>query len=370
MDHIYPVKDFKKYNIKESVQKLQENVKSDTMPNSFHDISRVLNITEENLKTKSLELCSLYEDYGSVPANEEEEPYNVFSPECLELNCMKYIRKGQIHFKDKRVKEKPCVRLNIKEKEKDIEPYKESIVTVRFYEPFKYDPTVKNHPRFHQEFKVLGSNFLTDLRDKIYCQCNFGPFFDLSDNPTSTIDPNENRPDPGFFYIHDKFYNDTRNEKNADYSEVIISNFRKMSGVGSFSKGVMQDTKFEDLTLRIGYPCLYQHHGACEHIFCIVSIDLIDNSDSLVRSDYPILSFSSYRKNTLCEICGQTDATFLINNCALHIKDPTRMCETCFFSFHYIDKDTKTCAFSAYRVCNTNPSTAAREEQICEAENE
>jgi snRNA-activating protein complex subunit 3 len=371
MDHIYPTKDYREYQIRENKERLQDRIKSSGMVSSFQDIARVLKIDEEKLKTKSLELCKLYEDYGTeMQKSNVEEPFDVFSEETLELNCLKYLRKGDLNFKDDRSKElRACENLvnpAANEEDKDIEIHSDCVITVRFYEPFKYSPSMKNQPRFHQEYQVLGSNFLSELRDKFYCQCNFGPFFDVSNNPKVNITKHPEQPDPGFFYIHDTFYNDTRNEANPDYSDVIIKWFKKFHYVRKFKKGVMHETKFEDLQIRIGYPCVYQHHGACEHIFCITGVDLIDNSDSLVSSHYPKLSYVSKRRAILCDICGQTDATFLITNCALHVKDPTRMCERCFLSFHYVDEELKTCEFQAYRIYCVNPQSEIVLEKNCQ----
>lgn len=357
MDHIYPTKCYKEYEIKEEIAKVRAKVTSHEMPSSFNDIARVLKISEENLRKQSMDICKIYEDYGNEKPSDVEEPFSGLSEDALELNIVKLLRSG-LKFKEGRRgnKNEPYMNKQDVERINNIEPYQESLITVRFYETFKYIPSMKNHPRFHQEYQVLGSNFLTELRNKFYCHCNYGPFFDISDNPTELPSQNINQPNPGFFYIHDTFYNDFRNPENSDYSEIITKWLSKLSYVREFKKASMAETKFEDLRVRIGYPCVYQHHAACEHLFCITSIDLIDGSDSLVRSDYPKLSFFTNRRPTLCDICTHTDATYLVTNCALHVKDPLRVCENCFFSFHYIDRQTKTCEFKAYRIISVNPT--------------
>lgn len=360
MDHIYPTKDYKEYVIKEEVEKLRQIVKTGDMPKSFDEIALVLEITEEQLKQKTLDLCKIYEDYGDEKPSNAEGTFEVFSEEALELNCLKYLRKNVPQFKTIRNKERPYVKStlqNAEEPKNDIEMFKECVITLRFYEPFKYTPSIKNQPRFHQEYQVLGSNFLSELKDKFYCQCNFGPFFDISDNPNEEKVHDPTLPNPAFFYIHDTFYNDTRNPDNPDYSDVIIKWAKKLKYARDFKNVSMEQTKFEDLKVRIGYPCVYQHHGACEHIFCITSVDLIDNSDSLLRSDYPKITALSKRRPILCEVCNQVDAAFLVTNCALHVKDPLRLCDTCFFSFHYIDREIKTCEFKAYRLYSINPDS-------------
>lgn len=43
-------------------------------------------------------------------------------------------------------------------------------------------------------------------------------------------------------------------------------------GLGSFKNAKMEATTFEDLTLRLGQPYLYQHQGSCEHLMVISDI--------------------------------------------------------------------------------------------------
>lgn len=203
---------------------------------------------------------------------------------------------------------------------------------------------------------MLGSNFLTDLRDIFYCHSNFGPFDDISEDPHKEGVYERDKPDPGFFFVHDVFYNDTRNPQNPDYSETVLNWYQRYDYVREFKTGIMQETKFEDLEIRVGYPNVYQHQGNCEHIFCVTSVDLLDHSNSLVRSDYPILSSTSKKRSILCDICGQTDVSYLVTNCAIHVKDPMKVCYSCFFGFHYAsDGITKVCGFNAYRLYSMRP---------------
>ena len=355
MDHIYPTKDYKVYKIKDEVEKLSDSVISSRMPKNFDEI---VGISQEKLKEISLELCSTYEDYGNDEPSGVEAPFSSFPSAALELNCLKVLREG-LHFREPRCKDSlkfPEKVEEIMNGESNLTLFKDAVITVRFYEPFKYTPSMKNHPRFHQEYQVLASNLLTDLRDKFYCVCNFGPFFDISENPRKVDQFDPNAPDPGFFFIHDTFYNDTSNPENPDYSEVILNWFKRFDYVRKFKTAKMQGFKFEDLEIRIGYPCVYQHHGHCEHIFCITSVDLLDNSHSQNKNDYPKLSFSSRKRSALCDICGQSEASFLVTNCPLHVKDPMRVCERCFYSFHYTsDGSEKTCSFNAYRIYSVRP---------------
>lgn len=359
MDHIYPTKDYKVYKIKEEVEKLKTSIRESKMPKDFADIATKEGITSEKLKVATLELCGLYEDFGPDNPSNVEPPFETFPEEALQLNTVKALREGNLIFVEPRAKEtiKPPEKANeIGLLPPDLKPYENAVITVRFYEPYKYTPSMKNHPRFHQEYLVLDSHFLTDLRDKFYCHCNQGPFFDISDDPLSATDLESNAANPGFFFIHDTFYNDTRNPSNSDYSLTIRNWYKRVDYIREFKTASMENTKFEDLSIRVGYPCVYQHHGACEHIFCITSVDLIDPTQSLHKSDYPFLNASNRKRSTRCDVCALVDAAYLVTNCAIHVKDPMRVCSDCFFGLHYErDGITKTCSFNAYRLFSVRP---------------
>lgn len=305
-----------------------------------------------------LQVCSSYEDFGTDQPSNAPEPFSNFPNEALELHVVNTLRDGNFAFREPRVKEvtKLLEKSEGKSNISDLKPFEDSVITIRFYEPFRYTPSMKNQPRFHQEYYVLGSNLLTDLRDKLYCHCNQGPFFDISENPHDDLKADTDSSNPGFFFIHDTFYNDNRNPTNCDYSEAIRTWYKRTDYIREFKTSSMERTKFEDLSIRIGYPCVYQHHGACEHVFCITSVDLLDQSHSLNKSNYPFMIGSSRKRPALCDLCGQTDVSYLVTNCAIHVKDPMCVCNSCFFELHYErDEITKTCDFSAYRIYSVRP---------------
>lgn len=232
-------------------------------------------------------------------------------------------------------------------------PEKEVLLTIRFYEPFFYDRGSKNNnPKFAQEFQVVGSTLLTELRDKIYCQCNYGPFYDISEDPfTSTPDLST---DPGFFFITDTFYNDKRNPENADYSTVIRKWAKKKPDIGELKTASMENTYIRDLKLKLGYPQVYRHYGNCEHLFTIASVRLLQSSDSLALRDYPQITMISNTKTVMCAACGHILASVLIKHCKEHLSDPEFLCKTCFESYHYVD-GKKIGKFRAYRYYGSQP---------------
>lgn len=238
----------------------------------------------------------------------------------------------------------------------DLQPNEELLITVRVYEPFRYkvmtNPSLK--PKLSQRFIVLGSQLLTELRDRIYCQCKFGPFYDISNNPDKPKPTAEAKAfDHGFFYICNTFYNDMR-QPTVDYSEVIRKWAASQPDFGEFMVDTMETTSFSDLTVRLGSPCVYQHHGNCEHLFTFSDIRLISSEDSLVRSTYPMLNMISAPKQMFCNICGKLEASVIVTDSTVHIQDPAYLCQMCFELCHYID-GKKVGEFQAYRFYGNKP---------------
>ena len=50
-----------------------------------------------------------------------------------------------------------------------------------------------------------------------------------------------------------------------DWAESNVDCLNKSSRLDHFKKADMSATRFEELSLRLGYPYLYTHHGNCEH---------------------------------------------------------------------------------------------------------
>lgn len=233
---------------------------------------------------------------------------------------------------------------------KDLVPFQEMLLIIRFYEPFKYKPGRRvGHPKFHQEFYVLSSQYLTELKDKIFCHCDSGPFYEISENRTA--ETTETIPKSGFFFIHDTFYNDFRDDANHDYSAVIQKWAERQSLIGELKSKRMEDTRFGDLKFRLGYPQLYQHQGNCEHLFIVSECRLLASSDILTRDRYPWLNSYGIGRDVPCNVCSLCQAQFIVQNSNRHIFDPAYICENChLFSARVTttkERRAITCAFRA-----------------------
>lgn len=272
MDHIYKTRDYKVYSVKKSAEELSSAVMLPELPKNIEDVykrSRILLSTEDFQKMQEdIQNCCLNPidfDFRAKVNPAEKSPFDKFSKEALSLNVVRFLKDEKVqkkidekHHENRRrygMKIKETIWENSSTTISDVAPYKVAVITVRFYVPFVHGRDKRSNPRFHQEFQVLSSQYLTELRDKIYCQCNFGPFFDISENPEAPPDcKGIDQINPGFFFIHDTFYNDTRNENNPDYSESIMKWAEKFHYMMKFKTAKMEETKFKDLQLRIGYP--------------------------------------------------------------------------------------------------------------------
>ncbi|KAK4434745.1 snRNA-activating protein complex subunit [Sesamum alatum] len=167
-----------------------------------------------------------------------------------------------------------------------------------------------------------GRQFLTEVRDKIYC---------LTDEIMKKAGHN----DPsGYFLIEDVFYNDMRDCSAMDYSKPILDWLENskndalekwefiVSGelqqkqkalLGSQSKqqlprlksAHMQTTRFCDIRFRLGAGYLYCHQGDCKHVIVIRDLRLIHPEDVQNRAAYPLLTLQQkfrYRKCSVCKI--------------------------------------------------------------------
>ncbi|KAM7343316.1 proximal sequence element A Pbp49 [Cochliomyia hominivorax] len=235
-----------------------------------------------------------------------------------------------------------------------LQPNEEILIYIRFYRPARatHIGRTLERPVFSQEFVCLGRNFLSELRDKIYCVCNNKRFFDVSEHPDAPL-PTKDR-DPGFFFITDTFYNDKRSPLNMDYSETIRNWAKTAKGLSNleFKVARLEETRFIDLTVSLGFPQLYQHHGNCEHVFVFSNVELITNPSlqlSTSLTSYPcVLSISRFNTRT-CSICGKVNYVYVVEGSNRQLQDPAYLCKQCFLSFHYVD-GKKIGEFSAYRV--------------------
>eukprot|EP01129_Flabellula_baltica_P007532 TRINITY_DN2944_c0_g1_i1.p1 TRINITY_DN2944_c0_g1~~TRINITY_DN2944_c0_g1_i1.p1 ORF type:complete len:365 (-),score=80.99 TRINITY_DN2944_c0_g1_i1:607-1626(-) len=219
--------------------------------------------------------------------------------------------------------------LSLEERKKALEGIKgelidpeELIITVSFYHPKK--------SKKMQGFRVLGSQLLTQLRDRLYC---------LSD-----LVLNGPKVHSGFFFIEDVFYNDGRDPENLDYSDQIIKwagNSRKsFYRERKYSKKPMEETRFVDLELCVGKDYLYCHQGDCEHIMVFEEIRKINQDDILLKNEYPFHLFQCKIQRRKCTMCNVYPASKVTIGNIYSPQDVCYYCDHCYRLFHY-DEENK-----------------------------
>lgn len=213
--------------------------------------------------------------------------------------------------------------------------------------------------RVSEEWLVLGSQFLTELKDKIFClnEKNIHSLEEAENETRQSDAPRLVLSKPSsYFYIEGTFFVDKRNANAIDYSEVIrlyLGNHKKKaplhppcsSGLSEapqtseYEVCSMEDTKFQDLWIRLGAHALYCHQGGCEHILVFNNVRLFDSgSDPQDRAAYPAHLPTSkplipHRRS--CEACKVRIAKKVTYNDNHTPHSPFFWCEECFRLLHY-----------------------------------
>eukprot|EP00794_Sanderia_malayensis_P010226 gene10226-11275_t len=233
------------------------------------------------------------------------------------------------------------------------------LLSVMFYHP-------RNVRKKDHGFLVVASQYLTALKDKIECIADRILLGERSLNPelSETLISKE-RNNSGFFFIDGVFYNDTRDPYNRDYSKVIIEWAKEnasVPGLGSFKSKRMEDTKFEELKIRLGYPYYYCHQGNCEHIFIFNDMRLIHADDPPKLSAYPQKCFLDRPRRTKCSVCDLYTTKWVTLNDVFAYEDPSLFCAQCFDLLHYDEEGKKIHDFKAYHF---DGSYACQSECVC-----
>lgn len=233
----------------------------------------------------------------------------------------------------------------------------EVLLTVQIYTPErKLDSKVAlsyaKLPSFHvdQEFQVLGSQFLTELRDKIDCLSDKAIPGECSDFPDAVPDVTcKDLYKSGFFYINGVFFNDMRDKDCRDYSDPILKwSSTTNRGIGPFKKALMEETRFIDLTIQLGYPYVFVHQGECEHIIVFSDLRLFSEHDVQNRNAYPLYVQVRPSKRVFCMVCHAFTAQWVVFDNKRLPENPFFFCKQCYISFNYDSANQKIGDFRAY----------------------
>ncbi|CAK9182194.1 unnamed protein product [Ilex paraguariensis] len=216
-----------------------------------------------------------------------------------------------------------------------------------------------------QEFLVLGRQFLTELRDKIYC---------LTDEVMKKAGQHDSS---GYFLIEDLFCNDLREASAIDYSEPILNwlknsknealekwecivsgelQQKQKSILGSdtepqlpkFKAVDMHQMRFCDLKFRLGAGYLYCHQGDCKHIIVIRDMRLIHPEDVQNRAAYPLVTFQVKLRFRKCSVCKIYRAEKVTIDDKWATEHPCYFCGLCYYMLHYENGSLLYNDFSVY----------------------
>ncbi|EFC50354.1 predicted protein [Naegleria gruberi] len=208
-----------------------------------------------------------------------------------------------------------------KEKNEKV-PLDEVVLQVAIYHPIRNTKV--------QEFMVLGSQKLTELRDCIDCISNT-VFGDVNNYFTSSA----------YLFIENIFYNDRRIANNIDYSENIIE-WMKTFEDGSTSKAhvfsslKMEDVSFYDLSIRLNEPYIYCHHGNCMHYIVFTEMRIFNEKKDVNNLyAYPVRCFQAKPKRRKCGVCEIYQAKWVTFRDKFTSDDPSFFCDSCYRQFHY-----------------------------------
>ncbi|XP_054723027.1 snRNA-activating protein complex subunit 3-like isoform X1 [Uloborus diversus] len=322
------------------------------------------NMFKEIDSTFSLEVCPEVAEYEYSRFLEIPEDVELVTliVQKIELNkrnsSVKYDKQVYQHFRNYNF---PPHQMVGAENVEDIpfEPVDEPEValTVQIYRPEKkatpYDRKFLSRlPCFKIEsnFMVLGNQYLCELRDKIECLSDKVIPFELSDFPDMEISTTcKDLYKSGFFYIEGVVYNDMRDPDCRDYSEPVIQWSKTGTDVMEMQKGSMENTKFKDLKLRLGYPYLYNHQGNCEHLLVFSDMRLLSDEDVKNKNAYPMLVTARHNKRIFCMVCKIFDARWVVFNNPRLPETPFMFCKKCYVGFNYDSNKQKIGQFKAYR---------------------
>ncbi|XP_034949186.1 snRNA-activating protein complex subunit 3 [Chelonus insularis] len=317
----------------EELEQLAEDCRIDLLNDegikAFHDNRRSIVPKDvkipEGVKLQTLlDLKKKYEEYDS-------HLYNA---------SLKYINEQIVNYP------KP------KTKGPKAKPGEDILIFIRVYKPFsaKSEDSRSRHTkiRLAHVIAMLGRQTLAELRDKIQCLSDLSVTKESSEHPNTIVEvTNKDIYKSGFFYIENTFYNDMRDPKNKDNS-LPIREWAKTRNLGPFYIAKMEETRVDSLTVRFGYPWVYQHQGNCEHLIVISDARLVASDDDLAISNYPRIHRSKPVKVPSCNMCLERSAQWIVYDNPRIPHDPSYHCRKCFLRFNYL-KGKKIGNFKAYR---------------------
>ncbi|XP_063222473.1 snRNA-activating protein complex subunit 3 isoform X2 [Bacillus rossius redtenbacheri] len=238
----------------------------------------------------------------------------------------------------------------------DLQPLDEMVVHLRVYLPFRHSRGDRELPRFSHEVVALGQHTLAHVRDVVECRSDDVVCREVSTTPfgaDQSLKKAKAIYRSGFFYIESVFYNDGRHPSSHDIS-AQTREWALERGLPRMATARMESTRLCDLSVRLGYPYVYVHQGDCEHLVVFSVARLLHSDDNLCSAAYPFVAHVGHIKERYCNICNSHVAKWVTVDNEHCPYNPGYFCESCFFSFNYVDSQ-KVCDFRAYCIRSVCP---------------
>ncbi|XP_077460983.1 snRNA-activating protein complex subunit 3 [Stigmatopora argus] len=220
------------------------------------------------------------------------------------------------------------------------------ILTINVYYPATFKKFCYVRP--HATLLLLGTQKLTELRDAVCCASDLEVYGEFSNNPDTAPDfVSKDHYKSAFFFFEGVFYNDMRYPECRDISQTTIT-WATANKFPTYTQAKMEDTTFEDLKIKLGFPYLYCHQGDCEHIVIITDARLTHKDDGLDRTLYPMLVHKHRVATQKCAVCSTFIARWCTVGDQLAPSHPCLFCDKCFRMLHYDADGNKLGEFLAY----------------------
>ncbi|XP_034543817.1 snRNA-activating protein complex subunit 3 isoform X3 [Notolabrus celidotus] len=220
------------------------------------------------------------------------------------------------------------------------------ILTINVYYPAVTDKYRNVRP--HMTLLMTSSHSLAELKDAICCVSDLQVCGEFSNTPDIVPDfISKDHFKSAFFFFEGVFYNDMRFPECQDISMTTIE-WAKTHNFPSYSQAKMEDTRFADLKVKVGFPYLYCHQGDCEHLVIITDIRLTHANDCLDKKLYPLLTHKHRVVTKKCAVCHVYIGRWFTTNDKVAPSDPCLFCDKCFRMLHYDAQGNKLGDFLAY----------------------
>ncbi|XP_070779614.1 snRNA-activating protein complex subunit 3 [Enoplosus armatus] len=228
----------------------------------------------------------------------------------------------------------------------DMIPEGEIILTINIYYPAVIEKF--NYIRPHMTLLMTGSHSLAELRDAICCVSDLQVCGEFSNTPDMAPDfISKDHFKSAFFFFEGVFYNDMRFPECQEISMTTIE-WAKAHNFPPYTQAKMEDTRFADLKVKVGFPYLYCHQGDCEHLVIITDVRLTHQNDCLDKKLYPLLTHKHRVITQKCAVCHVYIGRWFTTNDQFAPSDPCLFCDKCFRMLHYDAQGNKLGDFLAY----------------------